>query len=115
MMPISSPKFKHQSDDEPVPTIRAQHLDKDFVSAQQFPTSPTDASIHTRGAICRNIQDDSWIPYPMGELLDTQSKSPPSSASSSFPPSSSFMTESLKSVDPAPLSLDIGKSDDSST
>ena len=59
--------------------------------------------------MCGRFGDDSWISYPMGKLLDKQSKSASSLSSSSF------MTEILKSVDRAPLSLDIVKSDQPST
>ena len=37
MMPIWSPKFNNQSDDDAVYTVLARHLDKDFVSAQPSP------------------------------------------------------------------------------
>ena len=115
MMPIWSPKFKNQSDDNAVSAILAQHLDKDFVRTQPSPATANDAIIHTRDVMCGRFQDDPRISYRMGELLDKQSKSPSSSSSSSFPTSSSFMTEILKSVDRAPLSLDVVKSDQSST
>ena len=114
MMPVWSPKFKNQSDDEDVSTILAQHLDKDFVSAQPSPATADDTIIHTTDVMCSTFQDDSWISYPMGELLDKQSKSP-SSSSSSFSRLSSFMTEILKSVHQAPLSLKIVNSDQSLT
>ena len=115
MMQIWSPKFKKQSDESAVSTILAQHLDKDFVSALPSPATAADAIIYSRDLNCGRFPDDSWISYPMGELLDKQSKSPSSSSSSSFPPSSSFMSKILKSVDQASLSLDIVQSDQSST
>ena len=109
MMASWSPKFKNQSDDESVSTILAQHLDKDFLSAQPFPATAHDAKIHSRVVMCGRLQNDPWISYLMGELLDKQSNFPSSSSSSSF------MTEILKSVDRAPLSLDIVNSTQSSS
>ena len=108
MMQIWSPKFKKHSDDDAVSTNLAGNLDKDFVSAQLSCATTNDAIIHTRDVMSGRLQDDPWISYPMGEIQDKQSKLPSSSSSSSsYPPSSSFMTEILKSVDRAPLSLDI--------
>ena len=59
MMPIWSPEFKNQSDDDTVSTILAQHLDQDFVSAQPSPATANDAIIHTRDLMCGRFQDDS--------------------------------------------------------
>ena len=39
MMPIWSPKFKNQSDDDAVYTVSAQRLDKDFVTVQPSPAN----------------------------------------------------------------------------
>ena len=80
MMPIWSPKSKNQSDDNAVSTILAQHLDKNFVSAQPSLATANDA---TRDLMCGRFQHDSWISYPMGESLDKQSKCSSSSSSSS--------------------------------
>ena len=114
MMPIWSPKSMNQSDDDAVSTILANHQGKDFVTAQESPATANDGIIRTRDLMCRRFQDDGWISYLMAKLLDKQSQSPSSSSSSSlFSPSSLFMSKILKSVDRAPLSLDIVKSDQS--
>ena len=76
MMPIWSPKFKNQLDDDTISTILVQHLDKDFVSTQPSPATASDAIIHTRDLMCSRLQDDSWISHPMGESLEKHSKSP---------------------------------------
>ena len=52
MMPIWSPKFKNQSDDDAVSTSLAQHPDRDFVSTQPSPATANDAIIHTRDVMC---------------------------------------------------------------
>ena len=96
------------------PPFLAAQLDKDFTSAQPLPATANNAIIHTTDVMCGRFQDESWIPYRMGKLLDNQSKLAPLSSSSLFLPSSSFMTEIMKPVDRAPSSLDNIKFDQSS-
>ena len=110
LMPIWSPQFKNQSDDDAVSTILAKHLDKDFVGAQPSPDTTNDAIIHRMDVVSGRFEDDWWISYRMGKFLNKQSRSP----SSSFCPWSSFMTKILELVDRAPWSLDIVKYDQSS-
>ena len=59
MLPLWSPRFKKQSDDDAVSTICVQHPDKDFVGAQPSPVTASDAIIHTRDVMCSRFQDDS--------------------------------------------------------